>query len=239
LDNTQKRKEREEMKTLVLAGLFVTLAAGTVSADILYSQSFEDVSWLGGKYFDLGDADVAHALLNNAGEAAVNVDGLSAWYTPFDTPGVGLTDGDYVGVTTYAPGGTYDGDQHYQMSDTDGIMSLISDEYAGATNVSLAIYIADTGYEDADSLTITMGGVDVFSIGGGDDGGLAMEEASGVWIELNVAVSGGALDISFASNSGSEAVYIDAIVIEGGAIPAPGALALLGLAGIASRRRRK
>jgi MYXO-CTERM domain-containing protein len=118
-------------------------------------------------------------------------------------------------------------------------MSLISDEYAGATNVSLAIYLADTGYEDADSLTITMGGVDIFSIGGGDDGGLAMEEASGTWIELNVAVSGGALDISFASNSGSEAVYIDAIVIEGGAIPAPGALALLGLAGIASRRRRK
>ena len=230
------------MKKLVLAGLLASLAAGTASAEILYSQSFEDESWLGGKYYDTGDSDVNHALINNAGEAAVNVDGLSAWYTAFDPPGVGLTDGDYVGVTNYTGGGvgSYpDGSQGYQMSDTDGIMSLISDEYAGATNVSLSIFIADTGYEDADSLTITMGGVDIFSVGGGDDGGLAMEEASGTWIELNVAVSGGALDISFASNSGSEAVYIDAIVIEGAAIPAPGALALLGLAGIASRRRRK
>ena len=65
-----------------------------------------------------------------------------------------------------------------------------------------------------------------------------MEEASGVWFIVSGAVSGGALDISFASNSGSEALYIDAIVIEGSAVPALAALALLGLAGIASRRRR-
>ena len=225
------------MKKLVLAGLLASLAAGTASAEILYSQSFEDESWLGGKYYDTGDSAVDHALINNAGEAAVNVDGLSAWYTAFDPPGVGLTDGDYVGVTNYTGGGvgSYpDGSQGYQMSDTDGIMSLISDEYAGATNVSLSIFIADTGYESADSVTITMGGVELFNSSGDD-----LELVSGTWIEINAAVSGGSLDISFASNSGSEALYIDAIVIEGAAIPAPGALALLGLAGIASRRRRK
>ena len=225
------------MKNLVLAGLLVSLAAGTASAEILYSQSFEDESWLGGKYFDTGDSAVDHALVNNVGEAAVNVDGLSAWYTAFDPPGVGLTDGDYVGVTNYTGGGvgSYpDGNQGYQMSDTDGIMSLISDEYAGATNVSLSIFIADTGYESADSVTITMGGVELFNTSGDD-----LELVSGTWIEINAAVSGGSLDISFASNSGSEALFIDAIVIEGAAIPAPGALALLGLAGIASRRRRK
>ena len=225
------------MKKLVLAGLLASLAAGTASAEILYSQSFEDESWLGGKYYDTGDAASDHQLMNNAGEAAVNVDGLSAWYTAFDPPGVGLTDGDYVGVTNYTGGGvgSYpDGNQGYQMSDTDGIMSLISDEYAGATNVSLSIFIADTGYESADSVTITMGGVELFNTSGDD-----LELVSGTWIEINAAVSGGSLDISFASNSGSEALYIDAIVIEGAAIPAPGALALLGLAGIASRRRRK
>ena len=225
------------MKKLVLAGLLASLAAGTASAEILYSQSFEDESWLGGKYYDTGDSNVNHALINNVGEAAVNVDGLSAWYTAFDPPGVGLTDGDYVGVTNYTGGGvgSYpDGSQGYQMSDTDGIMSLISDEYAGATNVSLSIFIADTGYESADSVTITMGGVELFNSSGDD-----LELVSGTWIEINAAVSGGSLDISFASNSGAEALYIDAIVIEGAAIPAPGALALLGLAGIASRRRRK
>ena len=150
-----------------------------------------------------------------------------------------MTDGDYVGVTTYTGGtGGYDGDQAYQMSDTDGVMTLTSDAYATADYVSLAIFIADTGYEDADWITITMGDLSLYNIGGTDDGGLAMEDASGSWIVVQGAVSGGALQISFASNSGSEALYIDAISIEGAAVPAPAALALLGLAGFARRRRR-
>ncbi|MBC8201250.1 MAG: hypothetical protein H8E86_04315 [Planctomycetes bacterium] len=224
------------MKKLVLTGLFVAIAAGTVSADILYSQSFEDESWLGGKYYDTGDAAVNHALVNNAGEAAVNVPGLSAWYTAYDPPSVGLTDGDYVGVTNYTGnvGAFYDGNQGYQMSDTDGVMSLISEEFAGATNVSLAIFIADTGYEVWDFVTIAMGGIDLFLTVGDD-----LELIAGTWIEINATVFGGALDISFSGNSGSEALYIDAILIEGSEIPAPGALALLGLAGIATRRRRR
>nr|MBC8200530.1 hypothetical protein [Planctomycetota bacterium] len=100
--------------------------------------------------------------------------------------------------------------------------------------VSLAIFIADTGYEAADYVTITMGGIDIFNTSGDD-----LELIAGTWIEISAAVSGGALDVSFSSNSGSEALFIDAILIEGSEIPAPGALALLGLAGIASRRRRK
>ena len=44
--------------------------------------------------------------------------------------------------------------------------------------------------------------------------------------------------ITFSSNSGTETLMIDNVVWEGEAIPAPGALALLGLAGIVSRRRR-
>jgi hypothetical protein len=188
----------------------------------------------------LGDANVAHDLVNNAGEAWVDVDGMNATYTPFDPAGVGLVDGDYVGVTNYTggTGGFYDGDQAYQMSDTDGIMSLTSDVYDNADFVTVAIFLADTGYEDADWLIISMGGVELLNLGGTDDGGAAMEGASGVWFLVSGAVSGGALDISFGSNSGSEAVYIDAISIEGFAVPAPAALALLGLAGIASRRRR-
>lgn len=224
------------VKMFVAAGAIFGL--GTIAmGDVLYSQSFENTDALGGKYFDTGDADVAHDLVNNAGEAWVDVDGMNGAYIPFDTPGVGLTDGDYVGVTTYGPGG-YEGDQSYQMSDTDGVMTLTSDAYATADYVSLAIFIADTGYEDADWITITMGDLSLYNIGGTDDGGLAMEDASGVWIVVSGAVSGGALQISFASNSGSEALYIDAISIEGAAVPAPAALALLGLAGFARRRRR-
>ena len=227
------------VKMFVAAGAIFGL--GTIAmGDVLYSQSFENTDALGGKYFDTGDADVAHDLVNNAGEAWVDVDGMNAAYIPFDSPGVGLTDGDYVGVTNYTggTGGFYDGDQAYQMSDTDGIMTLTSDVFGTADYVSLAIFIADTGYEDQDWITITMGGVDLFNLGGTNDGGVAMEDASGVWIVVSGAVSGGALQISFASNSGSEALYIDAISIEGAAVPAPAALALLGLAGFARRRRR-
>jgi MYXO-CTERM domain-containing protein len=224
-------------KMIMAAGVIFGL--GTIAmGDILYSQGFENTSWLGGKYFDTGDATVAHDLVNNAGEAWVDVDGMNAAYGPFDPNGVGLTDGDYVGVTTYGPGG-YEGDQSYQMSDTDGIMTLTSDVFAGADYVSLFLYLADTGYEDTDWMTVTMGGIEIYSLGGTGDGGVAMEEASGVWFNVSAMVSGGgALEISFASNSGSEAVYIDAITIEGAAVPAPAALALLGLAGFARRRRR-
>jgi len=225
-------------KTIVAAGAilgFSTIAMG----DVLYSTSFENTDALGAKYFDTGDAEVAHDLVNNAGEAWVDVDGMDAAYAPFDPANVGLTDGDYVGVTTYAPGGTYDGDQHYQMSDTDGIMTLTSAVFDTADFVTVALFIANTGYEDADWVTVTMGGVELYSIGGTDDGGLAMEEASGVWFLVSGAGDiGGALEISFASNSGSEALYIDSIFIEGAAIPGPAALALLGLAGFARRRRR-
>jgi MYXO-CTERM domain-containing protein len=224
------------VKMCVAAGAILGL--GTIAmGGVLYSQGFENTDALGGKYFDTGDATVAHDLVNNAGEAWVDVDGMNAAYGPFDPNGVGLTDGDYVGVTTYGPGG-YEGDQSYQMSDTDGIMTLTSNVFGTADYVSLAIFIADTGYEDTDWITISMGGSELYSLGGGDDGGLAMEEASGSWIVFSAEVSGGALEIAFACNSGSEALYIDSISIEGAAVPAPAALALLGLAGFARRRRR-
>ena len=236
------------MKTLALTGLFVALSAGTASAGMLYSQSFENTDWLGGKYYDTGDATQNHWLINNAGEAAVNGDGFSAWYEAFDPASVGLTDGDYVGVTNYGSQGYYDGDQGYQMSDIDGFMELHFDGYEGsATSVSIAIYIADTGYEAADNFSIHWGSDPVngtlYSLDGtgGDGNGSVLEGASGSWmlLEFDVSTLGeGHLHVRGASNSGSEAYFIDAVSIYGD-IPAPGALALLGLAGLASRRRRK
>ena len=226
--------------TMILTATAVFGMSTIAMGDVLYSQGFENPDALGGKYFDTGDADVAHDLVNNAGEAWVDIDGMDAAYIPFDPPGVGLTDGDYVGVTDYTggTGGFYEGAQAYQMSDTDGVMTLTSAVFDTADFVTMAFFLADTGYEDTDWVTVTMGGVELYSIGNTGDGGLAMEEASGYWFLVSGAVSGGALEISFASNSGSEALYIDAIYIEGAAIPAPAALALLGLAGFARRRRR-
>jgi MYXO-CTERM domain-containing protein len=223
--------------TMILTATAVFGMSTIAMGDVLYSQGFENTDALGAKYFDTGDATAAHDLVNNEGQAWVDIDGMDAGYIPFDPAGPGLTDGDYVGVTNYGPGG-YEGDQSYQMSDTDGVMTLTSAVFDTADFVTMALFIADTGYEDTDWITVTMGDVDLYSIGGTDDGGFAMEEASGVWFLVSGTVSGGALEISFGSNSGSEALYIDAIYIEGAAIPAPAALALLGLAGFARRRRR-
>ena len=234
--------------SLLVASALAAVATSGAIADIVYSQSFENTDWLGGKYYDTGDATVDHWLLNNSGEAAVNGDGFSAWYEAFDPPSVGLTDGDYVGVTNYGSQGFYDGDQGYQMSDIDGFMELHFDGYEGsATSVSIAIYIADTGYEAADSFSIHWGSDPVngtlYSLDGeeGDGNGSVLEDASGAWmfLEFDVSTLGeGHLHVRGASNSGSEAYFIDAVSIYGD-VPAPGALALLGLAGLASRRRRK
>ena len=238
------------MKRLLATGLFASMITGTATADLLWSTSFEDTNDLGDKYYDYGDAAVDHWLTNNEGQAAVNGDGFSAWYG--STGGVGLTDGDYVGVTNYTGGGMgsyYDGSQGYQMSDTDGIFELHFDGYEGnATSISIAIYIADTGYEAADNFSIHWGADPdngtLFELdgNGGDGNGSDLEDASGTWMFLEFDISdlgSGHLHVRGESNSSTEAYFIDAVSIYGSAIPAPGAIALLGLAGIASRRRRR
>ena len=231
------------MKTLLVTGLFTSMVAGVASADMLYYTSFEDTADLGAKYYVTGDAGTDHWLSNNAGESAVNGDGFSAWYG--STGGVGLTDGDYVGVTNYAGtvGSWYDGDQGYQISDTDGIYELHFDGYEGdAETVSLAIFIQSTGYESSDAFSIHWGDAD---LGGGpllDWSEPELEANAGAWMLLEFDVSdlgAGHLHISVETNSGSEAIFVDSVSIMGGVVPAPGALALLGLAGIASRRRRR
>ncbi|MDP7008662.1 MAG: hypothetical protein QGI78_03730 [Phycisphaerales bacterium] len=221
-------------KTILTTSLLAAFATSPALAEMLYTQSFEDESWLGGKYYDTGDAAVDHWLVNNDGEAAVNGTGFAAWYGN-TRDGVGLTDGDYVGVTNYAGnvGAYYDGSQGYQMSDTDGMMSLVFDDYGSDVNFSVAIYINSTGYESDDSLSVMYGDSVIASFGE-----LELEGSAGAWMLIEGSGSG-QLSINFDSNSGSEAVFVDAVNIWTGAIPAPGALALLGLAGLASRRRRR
>ena len=223
------------MKTgLIIVGACAAIASSNALAG-LYWQSFEDDSMLGAKYFDLGDAATDHALVNNVGEAAVNGPGFNAWYV--STGGVGLTDGDWVGVTNFLgdTGSMYDGNNAYELSDTDGIMSLIFDDYGSGVNVSLAIFIADTGYESADNLTISYGSDVLLSLGDGTDGGLALETAAGTWFVINAFNVSGQLNVTVETNSASEAIYVDAVSIY---IPSPAALALLGIAGLVQRRRR-
>jgi MYXO-CTERM domain-containing protein len=232
-------------KSFAVAGILSAFVAGGAIADLLYSESFEDTDMLGTKYYDTQDVTTDHWLFNNDGEMAVDGDGFSAYY--MDTGGVGLGDGDYFGVTDYTGGGigSYNfGVQGYQMSDVDGIVELHFDGYEGSADlVTVAIFIQATGWESADFLSFHYGDDDLTGGLAGDPwfwGEPELEANGGVWLNLEFTPSSeGHFHIAFASNSGSEVVTIDSVNIYGSAIPAPGALALLGLAGIASRRRRK
>ena len=142
-------------KITFLAALLISAASFAQIA----KTSFEVPDAVGGKYTDLDDPTTAHALADNAAEPVVNFTasggemGFNASYSPYDTPGVGLTDGDFVGVTTFAPSGSDpypDGDQGYQISDVDGNYTLAFDPIVTTStgpSMSIQYFIAETGYE--------------------------------------------------------------------------------------------
>jgi MYXO-CTERM domain-containing protein len=231
-------------KSLAVASLVSAFIANGALADLLYSESFESYSTASGYYVDEQGGDSDHWLWNMADGHTVNGDGFNAYYMNTST-GTGLSDGDYFGVTNYSGtvGSWFDGDQGYQMSDVDGTVELHFDGYEGIADlITLSIFVQDTNFES------TSPNVDFLSFHYGDDdtlayyGELDLEAMGdgGSWITLEFTPeTSGHFHIAFSSNSGTESVFIDAVNIYGTPIPAPGAFALLGLAGLASRRRRK
>ena len=132
--------------------------------NLLYTSFEEPLT--GGIYTDTGDPLTDHQLFNNEGQASVEWTasgaemGFTAWY--YNTrDGVGLTDGDYVGVTNYTGGGVGeypDGIQGYELSDCDGMMLVQFDTAtaSGDWNVSLDIFIGSTGWEAEDLILVNV-----------------------------------------------------------------------------------
>jgi hypothetical protein len=135
---------------------------------VIASSSFEtqDITGLA-QYVDTGDPAADHALLNNPGQYPVNFAagpgdteiGHSAYYT--NTRGdVGLTDGDYVGLTSYTGtvGSVTDGTQGYQIQDADGLMTVTMDAVdlssLATPAVSLDAFLQETGWEAEDRARI-------------------------------------------------------------------------------------
>lgn len=198
----------------------------------LVYTSFEE-PLIGDQYADTGDATVDHQLVNNALQAMVEWTatgaemGFTAWYV--NTRGsVGLTDGDYVGVTDYTGGGvgSYpDGFQGYQMSDCDGLMRVDFDTVTGSGgwNLSLDMFVASTGWEADDAIV-----VDVVVDGGAvltilDSSGQDIDDMGieGAWMNLLQDLTGyttATLRVSLDSNAGSEAIFMDNIVFSTNAI---------------------
>lgn len=227
------------MKKLLFAALFV-LSASSYSQTQLAFTSFEEPN-TGSQYIDTGDPNVAHDLVNNPGEAEVDFStsptelGFDARYEPYITPGVGLTDGDFVGVTDFTGDvGTFpNGTKGYQFSDTDGNMILEFDvvDFNGYENnaVSIDYFINPTGYEGDG--TINESGfdrmriylkditnateIDLLNTEGSDINDLNIE---GVWNTLNVNIPDNVqvqLVIEVRTNSGAEGLYIDNVSFEG------------------------
>lgn len=233
------------MRIAIVLTTALLLASTATAANIAYT-SFEEPG-TGDKYTDTGDAALDHDLVNNAGEAPVDFTstggemGFDAYY--YNTRNdVGLTDGDYVGVTTYTGevGSFTDGTAGYQITDPDGMMEVTFDTVTlpgGAADVSIDYFVIDTGYEadPADSIKIwvetdTKAEIVIFEQTGDD------LEGYGSWLTGVADLTGyssATLKVAVDANASSEGLYIDNIVFT----PEPASLLLIGLGALALRRR--
>ncbi len=220
----------------VLAG--ISLIAASVSAGgrgtpLAFTNFDEPLS--GGQYYDFGNADADHQLVNNDGHAMVAWEasgpemGFTAWY--YTTGGVGLTDGDSVGVIA-SPGARTAGQrgtgQSYKISDPDGIMQVVFDTVTNPAgddwSISLDLQVGWTGWETTDTIIvdIVVDGNEVlplFDTIGQDIDDLGIE---GEWFPLLRGLNGyteATLRVSLEANAASEAIYIDNIVFGFGSIP--------------------
>ena len=158
-----------------------------------------------------------------------------ARYTPYDIPGVGLTDGDTVGVTDSSPNGSNpfpDGLNGYEISDTDGNFILEFDPLIiTSPTISIDYFISETGYEGdgtanasgSDRLRIYVKNLndlieyDLLNTTGSDINDLEIE---GAWNTASISLENSPnsniqLIIEARNNSAAEAFFFDNIIIEG------------------------
>lgn len=219
--------------------LAVLFTAYTTVAQVA-STSFEEPAIFTVQYLDTDDPNTAHDLVDNPDEPFVNWDqtgselGFDSSYEPYDTPSVGLTDGDFVGVNDFtAQVGAYtDGDQGFQISDVDGNFILEFDEVdltgAQSPTISLDLFINDEGYEGDGTVNeegsdririyiddITNGTeIDLLDSTGRDIDDLT-EVTLGQWNTLSATLAPNStveLVIEVRCNASSEAFYIDNVV---------------------------
>lgn len=212
-------------RTLALAPLALLFAAVPAVADVSGSYGWEDGGTILGSYGNLGwAANVADPLGGGGSVLEIHEDPVDGTPQAFVAWITGLTDGDIVHGSFMGLGHNDLGTSSVRLwghyTDTGGTI----DDYAGSAS-------GNSSYSGA---TWTMLEYDwTFDSDGGDRDGLVME--------ARIYTSG--------SDNGSAyvddlSVYVEdtdgsgGIEIHFAPIPAPGVLALLGIAGLTARRRR-
>ena len=203
--------------------------------------SFEEPPVFSSEYTDTGDATMPHDLINNSNEPLVDYTiantelGYNARYEPYDNPGDGLTDGDFVGVTAVPPNSTApfpEGQQGYEISDVDGNFILEFEAVLiSSPTISIDYYISETGYEGdgtmntsgSDRLRIYVKDLndnieyDLLDTTGNDINDLGIE---GTWNTASISIEDSPdinvqLIIEVRTNSGSEAILFDNVIFDG------------------------
>ena len=208
-------------------GMPDTLATGCSGSYVVAHTSFEDPFTISSvKYTDTGDDSVDRYLWNNLNQPHVSHNqssgsemGFSLYYE--SNGGVGLTDGDYFGTVNYTGtvGNFTDGNNGYQMSDVDGVTTLILDS-VNAEYVSFDMFLQDTSYETStpiDYLVILFNGtnsqVQILNTTGYDIDG-DFQSYLGNWTSVVTDISSagaGTLEVTFSSNAATESLFLDNI----------------------------
>jgi|GEM_PF-1290887 VCBS repeat len=214
-----------------------TLYIDNVAVEEIFqlTQSFETEA--AGSQYVFAEAD-GSLVEDGATVDLVNVDGLASvdsteasnGYWGYDLSwtdtrdDVGISDGDYIGVQDYtgAVGSFTDGVQGYELSDSDGLLTMTFDELnlsgMGEVTVSLDTFLQSTGWEADDLVNIyiqtDLGIVTLLDSTGQDIDDMNIE---GSWMTLTATlsadVSTASLIVEFDSNAASEALYIDNVFV--------------------------
>ena len=226
--------------TLAADAVFVSPpSSGDCSASVLEFTSFEEPG-TGDRYTDPNTS--SHALANITGLADVVYDGagselgFSAFFTSTGSAD-GLSDGDFVGVTSFTGDvGSYtDGTQGYQLNDIDGILTVTLDtvDLSGQSTVTLCadMFVNPTGWETADRIRLWVNNgsndIDLINTNGSDIDdltidGLPIEDS---WHTLSVNLDGAAnatFNFELESNAAAESLYIDNVRFTSGGSTATG-----------------
>jgi hypothetical protein len=257
----------ENLASTITAGTPITLSAtasdinGTVSSapicqangnSIAYTSFEEPSTGDGSRYTDSNIN--SHALINISpyGDVIYTSTGGELGFTAYFTSNGstdGLSDGDYIGVTSYATdvSNYTDGTQGYELSDTDGRLTVSLDSVDlssySQSSVCIDIFVPDTGWETSnpqDNIRIWINNgstdIDLLNNNGSDIDSMTVNGSAleGSWHTLSLDLSGytsATLSFELESNSASEKLYVDYITFmdaapsQGSLVPNPGVVA--------------